>query len=202
MVRPVDDYEFAAGVDTEYLIEGLDDVGVAVQRATVLRPGANDTAWLKFIAAPQLNRRITLTDWSEVSRGARTGVFQVQGRTLPVVTSDVHGSRQVSISCIAMSPAETNELDLALSKGVQAYLQVPASLPLPSMYVAIGDYRYARPGGARRSVRGLFEIDLTEIDPPSPDFAGVFATYQTVLDTYPTYLAVYDEVADYRELAA
>jgi hypothetical protein len=202
MARPVDDYEYVAGVDTEYLIEGLNDVGVAVQRATVIRAGANDSAWLKFIAMPSLNRRITLTDWSEVSRQSRTGLFQVQGRSTPIVASDVHSSREVTISCVAADPAQTAELDVALSQGAQAYLQIPASVPLPSMYVAIGDYRYARPSGARRSVRGIFEIPLTEIDAPSAEFAGAFTTWQSVLDGYPTWGAVYDEVDTWRELAA
>jgi hypothetical protein len=65
------------------------------------------------VANPQLNHRIHLTDWSAISRDARSEVFEVVGRSDPVVVSDVHGSRRTTVEIITPTVNETKALDEA-----------------------------------------------------------------------------------------
>jgi hypothetical protein len=201
MARPVDDYEYPAGLDADYLIEGLNDVGVVVQSATVRRDGEQDQAWLKFIANPVLNKPISLlTDFSGVEREARVGLFDVQGASNPIAVTDVHSSQRMTIKVKTETPAETKALDEALKLGIPCFLQVPEGIPVPTMYASIGSYRFVPP--TRKSHRSIFEIGLVEIAAPAATIAGAFATWQTVLDSYDTWDQVYAEVATWRELAA
>lgn len=199
-VRPVDDFEYAAGYVTEYLIEGLDEAEAVRTSAVVSRDGAGDRPWLKFIANPASNTRVVLVDEPvRISRPARTALYDVQGRSDPVVVSDVHGSRRLTVRVVVDTPAAAEQLDATLALGVPLYLQVPPGGPVPSVYATVGDYEWEPP--TRTSPRSIFTLPLTEVAAPPPTIAGAFATYQTVLDTYPTYEAVLAAVATYRELA-
>jgi hypothetical protein len=201
MARPVDDYEYPAGLDTEYLLEGLNDVAAVVQSTIILRDGEDDQPWLKFIANPVLNRPLTLlTDFSGVERESRTGLFDVQGSPEPIAVTDVHSSQRMTIRAKTETPAETRALDQALRLGFPCFLQTPADCPVPSMYASIGSYRWVPP--TPRSQRSIFEIGLTEIAAPHPSVMGAFATWQSVLDDYQSWDQVYAEVGTWRELAA
>lgn len=200
MARLVDDYEYPAGVSCEYLIEGLDDQAVVRAQATVLRhpPSGGDRAWLKFVADPGSNQPVTLTDWSEIGRKSRTGLFEVLDREDPIAVSSVHSSRTFSVEVVCENVDETNRLDQALRRGIPCYLQVPAQLPLPSIYASIGDYSWRRP--ARRSQRAIFTIPLTEVAAPVATISDPAVTWADVLATYPTWRDVLGAVPTWRDL--
>lgn len=203
MNRPVDDYEYVAGVDTIYLIEGVTDAGATAQSAQITRSGARDRAWIKFVANPVLNQKLRLTDYSEIQRQSRSGLYEVLGRSDPVIVSDVHGSRKLTINVACLTQAEADNLDHALSQGIPCFLQMPPDVPLPSIYASIGDYAFNRPDGARpTSVRRIFEIPLTEVAAPPPSVVGAFATWATVLDQYATWDELLDLNDSWREVAA
>lgn len=201
LARAVEDYEFPAGVPIEYRIEGLTDGGQVAQAATVRTTAAAGEVWLKFIANPALNRPIVLiNDPWQIERESRTGLFDVQNRSDPIVVSDVHSSRRVSIRIKAEDQAEADALDAALSLGIPCYLQVPPEVPLPTMYASIGSYRMSRPTWQSR--RWIFEVPLTEVAAPPAAVTGAFATWSTVLARYTTWEQVAAEVGSWRELAA
>lgn len=201
MTRPVDDYEYPAGVDMAYAIQGLNDQGAVVQAATVYRSGGDDRAWLKFIANPVLNQPITLlTDFDGVEREARTGLFEVQGRRDPIAVTDVHSSRRMTIRVKTETPAETAALDQALSLGIPCFVQVPAGIPVPTVYASIGSYRWQPP--TKRSKRSIFEIPLVEIAAPHPSIMGAFATWQSVLEAHTSWEDLYFRNATWRHVAS
>lgn len=185
MVRPVDDYEFPSGIDLDYRIDGVTGAGVVVQSATVRRQSVADSVWLKFITQPSLNQRLTFMGRGEITRQSRTAVFDVRGRPDPVVVSDVHSSRRMTIRCKAETPDEAAVLDHALSQGLPCYLQVPASLNTPSMYAVIGDYQHEAP--AIKSLRSVFSIPLIEVSAPPASIVSPGATWQQVLADYATW---------------
>ena len=185
MVRPADDYEFPSGTDLDYRIEGVTAAGVVVQSATVRRQSVADSVWLKFITHPALNQRLTFMGRTEVTRSARTAVFDVRGRSDPVVVSDVHSSRRMTIRCKAETPDEAATLDHALSQGLPCYLQVPETINTPSMYALIGDYQHEAP--AIKSMRSVFTIPLVEVAAPPATIVSPQATWQQVLDDYATW---------------
>lgn len=199
--RTVDDYEYAAGEDAEYLIEGRTDTELTVQRATLKRLGAGDKTWLKFVAAPRYNRRINLVGWSKIRRRARAGHFDVKGRSAPVVTSDVHASRLVTVQFITRDQGDTDALDLALGSGIPIYLQVPKGVQLPTLYASVGDYEFGEPSKLD-SGHALFSVPLTEISAPSAAVLGSLNSYLSVATdnrTYDELLSTYDT---YERLAA
>ncbi len=185
MVRPADDYEFPSGTDLDYRIEGVTAAGVVVQSATVRRQSVADSVWLKFITQPALNQRLTFMGRTEVSRSSRTAVYDVRGRPDPVVVSDVHSSRRMTIRCKAETPDEAATLDHALSQGLPCYLQVPETINTPSMYAVIMDYQSEAP--ALKSMRSIFTIPLVEVAAPPATIVSPQATWQQVLDDYATW---------------
>lgn len=198
MLRPIDDYEFPSGVDSEYLIEGLGGTGGVLQSARVRRVAGSDPVWLKFIGNSSLNRTLTLIGWSDIERDSRAGVFDVQNRSDPIVVSDVHSSRRFTIEVKAETSADIDALDQALSLGYPCFFQVPPTVPLPTVYAAIGKYSW-KP--ARQSKRGFFSIPLTEIAAPTAS-AVIEAprTWQEVLNTYPSWEQMASAVPNWRAL--
>lgn len=200
MARPVDDYEFPAGEDIEYLVEGLDAGGAVVESAQVTRTAVGDRVWLKIVAAPASNRPVTLAGWSPIKRQSRSATYDVGGRSDPVVVSDVHSSRIVTITLVTHTHEETDALDDALDQGQPIFLQVPKGVGLPTLYASVGDYEHVPL--STRSVRSRWTIPLVEVAPPPPSVYGTFETWATVLDEYDTWADLLAAEATWREVAA
>jgi len=126
-------------------------------------------------------------------------VFDVQGRSDPVVVSDVHSSRRFTIRVKTETTSETEALDHALRQGLPCYLQVPASINAPSVYAVIGDYSFEPP--ALKSARNVWTIPLTEVSAPPASIVSPNATWQQVLDLYPSWEALMDAVPTWLQTA-
>lgn len=187
---PTDDYEFPPDVLIYYRLRSYTSGAVLIQTLIVSIKVTLSFIWLKFITAPYLNRRVTLTNWSPIARASRTGIFNVVSRREPVVVTDLHSTRKTTISLATASNDESLAVDLALSLGVPMLLQIPAdgSCDLPTMYVAIGDYEYTRESVL--SHRGKFSIPLTESAAPPASVTGSPGSWQTVLSNYATWNAL------------
>jgi hypothetical protein len=190
--RTVDDYEFPSGLDTEYQVivyANPENTPDQIVISAIATQGAIDPeVWLKFIPSPLLNRRVMLTGWAQIGRSSRNARFDVKGRKEPIVITDVHSSRAVTINLRTSTVAEGDALDQALSAGVPAFLHTPVGMGLPTMYVAIGDHNYTRPS-LYSTVRS-WTVDLTEVSPPPPSVFGPATTWQTILDGYATWADV------------
>jgi hypothetical protein len=141
--------------------------------------------WLKFPAAPYLNRTITLIDWDQIERTTRVGFYTVVGKRNAVPSTDTHVPRAVSISVFAYTDDEIAAIDLVLSIGQIALLHIPPNVALKSMYVGFGTYDFVRP--AHLSHRGTFTIPLTEVDQPSLSIVGSTVTWATLVTNYATW---------------
>lgn len=198
-IRPIDDYEFTDSTLTTYRVRAYNVWGELQDTGTATITPALGSVWLKFIAAPYLNREVMLTGWSDISRSSRTGVFPVAARREPVVVTDLHSTRAVTIELYTQSIAESLDLDLVMSLGAIAYLHVPISCPLPTMYAAVGDYSYVR--SSTRSLRSKFTVPLTEVAKPAASVVGSAATWTTVLNNYATWQDVLDGNATWLTVA-
>ena len=187
--RTVDDYEFAAGLDIDYQIvvyasaEDVPDTIIGQAFATL--PAIEPEVWLKFIAKPSLNRRLTLTGWDKIGRQAQNAAFRVRGRPDPILITDVHSSRTTTIRLRTETIQDGEALDAALSSGYPAFLHTPQGLALPTMYVAIGDHDYERPSSYSHVRR--WTVDLAEIAPPPPSVFGPPTTWADIMAAYPTW---------------
>lgn len=203
--RPVDDYEFVAGAAMVYRVVALstpvESPDVVVATAEVTRPADPlAAAWIKFIAAPFRNRKIRLTGWGQITRSSRNATYDVAGRSEPVVVTDVHGSRHVTIEVRTSGLDEMAELDTALSQGAPIFLHTPVTIALPSLYAAVGDYSYDRPSARSHAAR--WTIPLIEVAAPPPSVVGAGVTYQTVLDQFVSYQELLDQFVSYQEVAS
>lgn len=172
-------------------------------QSTTVTPDVDGITAMIFIGRPYLNRQVELLDYGDVTRPARTGLFPVIGRTMPVAITDTKLSRQVPIVVATRTVDDATEMDAVLASGDPIYLRTPPGCSLPTMYAVIGDVAQAR--RTRLRVDRYFTLPLTEVAAPGADVVGSTATYQTVLSTYATYadvLAAHTTYADLLELVA
>jgi len=144
--------------------------------------------WLKFPAAPYLNRQVLLTDWAEFERTSRIGNFSVVSRRDALAVTDFASPRTVTVSLWAESDAEIAALDLALSVGGVVYLHIPANVQLKSSYFSIGTYTYLRP--SHNSRKAAFTVPLTEVMQPDLSLVGQESTWATLTTQYLDWNAV------------
>lgn len=206
--RPVDDYEFVADVANTYRVTAYDASGAQTDQQTSSITPTLTKVWLKSIARPWLNREVTVVEFSEVERAARTGVFPIVGRSFPVAVSDVRSGRSYTLEVLTETAANERDLDLFLASGDPAFVHVPAGSMVPGGYYTIGDTSARRLG--RTSVKRVFALPLREIAAPGPDVVGStstwqtivtgFATWQDVINAFPTWEDVLEHVADPSEV--
>ncbi|HEX7038683.1 MAG TPA: poly-gamma-glutamate hydrolase family protein [Trueperaceae bacterium] len=198
----LDDYEFTDSVANHYRVRVVE----ADSGATLFVDGDQitpqlDTVWLKSLARPFLNRPVTVTDWSDVTRSSRSGVFPIVGRSRPVVVTDLHGPRQWTLDVVAHTEADAENLDFLISTGEVQFIHVPAGSRIPGGYVALGDTAERRP--QPRSQRRIFSLALTECAPPGPDVVPAVGTWTTVMNTFETWadvLAAFETWGDLMQL--
>lgn len=149
-----------------------------------LIPSLGGQVWLKSIRHPFLNRKITVTDFSDVERPARGGLFDVKGRSVPVEVSDVRGSQRFTIDLKTETLTESRDLDLMVASGGPMFVHVPADCPVPGGYVALGDTGQRRPTRSAKSPRRYITLPCTVIAAPGPDVVGGTMTWGAVLNLY------------------
>lgn len=203
-VRTVDDYEFTAGEGMEYRIqaistaENITPVNV-VQTVVADIADTLDQVWLKFIVAPALNRRVSLTGWSPVRRTSRQAVYGIRNRPTPIVVTDVHGSRTVDVQLVTWTEEEGESLETALASGLPVFFQTPTNVQLRGMYASVGTFEWVRQGGVT-SPRRRWTVPLTEVSAPPLSVVGPGFTYQNVVDQYVDFAEVLDTFPTYLDL--
>src|SRR5690606_2505920 len=99
-----------------------------------------DGPWIKSIARPYLNRPLPrVLDVSAIQRQSRSGVFEIVGRSRPVVVGSVRGSRRWTLTVLTEGQSDAEVLDLMLAGGDPLPSQVPPGLSIPGGYVTAED---------------------------------------------------------------
>lgn len=163
-----------------------DPLIVSTDTAEITPPLAS--VWIKNIARPFLNRRVTVTDWSAISRPARGGTFEVVGRTMPVAVTDVRGSRRYELTVTFPDPHAADDFDTVMASGDPVFVHVPSDpdcLVPRSMYAVVGEYEIDR--RTPRARRRYVSLPLTEVAAPSPSIVGATVTWQSIVNTFATW---------------
>lgn len=187
----LDDYEFEPDVVNYYRARGE----VQSITPTLTR------VWLKSISRPWLNREVTVVDFSDVTRQARAGVFDIVGRSFPIAVSDVRSGKSYTLELLTETATEERDLDIVIASGDPLFVQPPATSRVPGGYYTVGNTADRRL--ARTSPKRVFSLPLAEVAAPGPDVIGATSTCQTVLNTYATcsaVLAAHPTCADLLEL--
>jgi hypothetical protein len=181
----LDDYEFVPGALNHYRVTAGSDVFTQT-----ITPSQTDV-WFKSITRPFLNRAVSVVDYSDITRPARQGVFEVIGRSLPIVVTDVRGSRRWNVTVKADTVADADALELVFASGDPLYIQVPATglySTIPGGYVAVGDMTRKKYGHV--SQRRWFDLPMVECAPPGPDVVGATSTWETLIAEFGTWADV------------
>src|SRR5690606_25627831 len=86
---------------------------VLAQHQAVITPEL-DSPWIKSITRPYLNHPVKLYEFGAEQRRARSGVFDVVGRTYPVAVTDVRRSREQEIQLLTEDRSEQDALNYIL----------------------------------------------------------------------------------------
>lgn len=170
-----------------------DDLLVAVPEVTIFSASITptlDSAWLKNIGRPFLNRPVTVVMQPDqtVTRQPRDGVFDIVGRSFPVVVTDLRTSRSWTMQVRTDTRADADTLDLVLSTGDPMFVHLPAGCQVRGGYVRIG--ATSQQWHPLRPEEATFTLPLTECAAPAATVLPAVGTWATVLANYADWSAV------------
>lgn len=197
----LDDYEFPEGVSITYRIRSYNTSNVLQSTQTDTISATMSGVWLKFIARPYLNRQVEVLEVGSIARASRNGIFPVIGRSNPITVTDLHGSREVTLSVKTTTATQARNLDLALANGSPVFVHAPTDFFLESMYAVVGNFEQSilvpvTPFNVRK-----FDIPLTETSAPSANIVGYPGTWTILLNNYATWSTVATEFATWADVA-
>lgn len=186
----IDDYEFEPGVACQYRVVSYTAANLTpVATYDVFITQDLDAVWLKVPAAPFLNTSVVVVDHGSVGRRSRSGLFDVVGRTDPVMVGDVASSIAFSLQLLTETAAAERDLDFLFASGEVVFLQLPSTVEhFPGGYFAVGDV--SREPTLRLSPRRVWTVPLTEVAQPGPAVVGSTYTIASMLAEYATISAV------------
>jgi hypothetical protein len=135
-----------------------------------------------------------------VTRPARTGVFDIIGRSFPVAVNDVRKSRRWPLLLQTVTADERDMLTLLFASGDVILIQTPAACAnlVPTGYVSVGDVDQS--WHPLRPLTVTHAAPVIEVAEPGPDVVGAAQTWATVLATYASWSAVLAAHADWADL--
>jgi hypothetical protein len=147
--------------------------------------------WLKNIAKPFLNRKIVVTDFSDIDQPSRSGVFDIVARHLAVAVTEVRGGNQYTLTVKTETDAEVEDLKSVLRLGDTVMLHMPSDFKrFPGGYYLVGNLRTRRALPSAKSPRRYHELPLTEVAAPSPAIVGTTVTWQGIISSFATWTAL------------
>jgi len=204
----VDDYEFpttvtGTDVDLWYRARSYNasDVLQSTQTNGDVPIPALTSVWLKVPAAPFLNQPVNVLDRSEVTRRSRAGVFNVVGRSNPVMVGDVASSISYTLQVLTSTSAEESNLDYLFASGEVVFVQLPATVDyMQGGYFAAGDV--SRIPVNKVSALRVWSVPLTGVAAPGPEVIGSAYTWTSALADYAAWTALIAANATWSDLLA
>lgn len=144
--------------------------------------------WIVNPLRPYLNRAIVTVGVADSTRDARTGVFPVIARTLPVAVTDLQAGRATTITVRCATRALTDDLESCLLTGEVVFIHGPAGAVTPTWYAAIGQITRTRP--AATGITRYLVLPLVEVAAPDAGLAATLSTWQTVINQYAAWSAL------------
>lgn len=156
--------------------------------------------WIKSIDEPGMSARVTVTQWPQLTWGARIDTADVAGSPFPAASQDVYGAPASSITIDAESAAIETVQRLLTTPGV-LLVQTRPDYHRPDQYVLVGNVQQqinSTPTEPR-----TYTADLTQVGRPDTtgqpmripgwswdDLARNFATWDAVEASYESWASV------------
>lgn len=185
----LDDFEFPAGIATTYRVRSYNVSDVLQQTFTGAVTQDLTSVWFKSISQAFLNQSTKITGVGDISRANRSGIFPVVGRSLPVVISDVRGSKQIALQVNTLTDDQRDDFDYLLASGDPVFVHVPST----NNKVQGGYYNIDDSGEVLVGIptdQRFFNLQLTQIAAPTDDILPVTFSWNGVRRLYPTWDAV------------
>lgn len=150
--------------------------------------------WLMNPGRPGQNLRIEITDCSEITQAGKTGTFEILGRSIPVVVSDLMESDSFSFDIDAANKQEAKEIAGRLALGEIMYLLVADPLDdLDTVYFSATSI-----SRNRDTIRGSWTVKVNArvVGQPAPAVYGSTYTWADVVSNYATWTAVVADPAN------
>lgn len=203
----VEDYEVPIGERVWYRIDWYTETGVPrgerIHTQTIDTPVIADPGyvWLKSPGLPATNTLVQMESPLSWDRAARSTVYEVRGRTNPIVVSDVRAGRTGSITVLVWDENASALLNALLDTGSAALIQaMPGHGVEGNLYVSIQDVSVSPLTGDAREAGWRWTLAITEVDRPVGGVQGSATnTWQNVFDDYDTWdevFSAFDSWAD------
>jgi hypothetical protein len=165
----------------------LQQAAYIIQETVTVTP-AQTSVWLKNPLKPYLNRAVSVQGVDDVVRAARTGVFDILSRSLPVAVTDLQGGRVTAIH-VRSDSSVSDDLEGCLATGDVILIHPPAvQRVVPRMYAVLGQTGRNRP--ADTGTARILTLPVTEVAQPSMTLAASLSNWNTVINTYATWAAL------------
>jgi len=155
-----------------------------------------DQVWLKSIKYPFLNRPVDCPNYGDKTRTFRGGVFDVQGRSMPIAVTDLKRSKAWTMTILTHTLEEARDMDLILAANQVMFVHVPCEdvdgcgpvAAVPGGYVVTLDTVEHRTIAGSRTREWI--LPLREVVQPSAEIVGATMIWRTVLNTYGSWEAL------------
>ena len=199
----LDDYEFPVGVAITYRVRSYNASNVLQQTFTTAITQGLTQPWLKVPAAPFLNQPVEVVGAQNKARRTRAGVFDIKGRTNPVVVSDVASSWGFTLQLLTRTAGAYSNLDYLFASGEVLLLQLPAGEEnrVPAGYLAVvGDI--GEESLLRRSWNRVWSVPVQQVAAPGVDVVGSAYTWGSAVADYATWTSLIAANATWTALLA
>lgn len=144
--------------------------------------------WLMNPARPGQNIRVEITGFSEITNGGRTGIFEIVGRSAPVIISDIMESNSFEFTIDAATKSEAKEIAGRLALGDPMFLLVPdPNADIDTFYFTATSMKRSvdAPGGS-----WSITVQAREVSQPAPAVYGSTYIWNDVATDYVSWTAV------------
>jgi hypothetical protein len=172
------DYESPNGVSAIYRAQAQRTATAGgIEQVTVSQfspPSAavawqSDSVWLKSPLFPDVNTTVRLGNFGTFTRRVARGVFDVLGRSNPIVVSDIRHGLEGALTVAVRSVDELEAIRFISDVSSTVLLQTPASYNFGSRYLALGDEHEDRINIVASNAYRWVQFDFVEVDAPAGD---------------------------------
>lgn len=194
-------YDYEAPLDEQFFYVVTDESQPAVIiTSAVVSLASGGRTWLKHVSKPSLNTVVQVESAPDLSRPIPQGVFDVIGRSQPIVVSLPRKSSRGTLNLVSNTETERRGLWQLLQDGSPLLLLTPVGYGLGHQYISISDVEEKRVVGVGHEPTRRWELEFTVVGRPSGLILESGVTWQTVLDDYDTWLDIVITEADWQDV--
>ncbi|MDQ2624256.1 MAG: hypothetical protein M3Y20_03745 [Actinomycetota bacterium] len=166
--------------------------------------GAADGLWVKVPGRPSLTVCTRFRELGDIQSATIGGTYQILGAGTVAQTTAQWGGISADRTRVGLTTgrgAHTARLDEALRTARVVLLQPVGTTDLPPGWYYVSTVTRSNPGGFEEFAERWWSLDVERTETPAGDGRGIpGVSWQSVLDTYPTWTSVLADVDTWFDL--